>query len=143
MAYIKKINFEHVGKNEGCLCDRCGAYIRNIVSVEFTDGVKVNYGQDCFEKLYKSSKLNSAGASLMKKTLKRIDHYTAKLESYVSGEINEENDESYKTEQMFDGYWKGRLYEEYKDFMINEFLPERFKECQKDVDRFSKVRFDR
>lgn len=143
MAYIKKINFEHVGKNEGCLCDRCGAYIRNIVSVEFTDGVKVNYGQDCFEKLYKSSKLNSAGISLMKKTLKRIDHYTAKLESYVSGEINQENDEGYKTEQMLDGYWQGRLYEEYKDFMINEFLPERFKECQKDVDRFSKVRFDR
>lgn len=143
MAYIKKINFEHVGKNEGCLCDRCGAYIRNIVSVEFTDGVKVNYGQDCFEKLYKSSKLNSVGISLMKKTLKRIDHYTVKLESYVNGEINEENDESYKTEQMFDGYWKGRPYEEYKDFMINEFLPERFKECQKDVDRFSKVRFDR
>lgn len=143
MAYIKKINFEHVGKNEGCLCDRCGAYIRNIVSVEFTDGVKVNYGQDCFEKLYKSSKLNSAGISLMKKTLKRIDRYTAELESYVSGEINEENDESYKIEQMFDGYWKGRPYEEYKSFMINEFLPERFKECQKDVDRFSKVRFDR
>lgn len=143
MAYIKKINFEHVGKNEGCLCDRCGTYIRNIVSVEFTDGVKVNYGQDCFEKLYKSSKLNSAGISLMKKTLKRIDRYTAELESYVSGEINEENDESYKIEQMFDGYWKGRPYEEYKNFMINEFLPERFKECQKDVDRFSKVRFDR
>lgn len=143
MAYIKKINFEHVGKNEGCLCDRCGAYIRNIVSVEFTDGVKVNYGQDCFEKLYKNSKLNSAGISLMKKTLKSIDRYTAKLESYVSGEINEENDESYKIEQMFDGYWKGRPYEEYKDFMINEFLPERFRECQKNVDRFSKVRFDR
>lgn len=143
MAYIKKINFEHVDKNEGCLCDRCGAYIRNIISVEFTDGVKVNYGQDCFEKLYKNSKLNSAGVSLMKKTLKRIDHYTAKLESYVSGEINEENDEGYKTEQMFDGYWKGKPYEEYKDFMINEFLPKRFEECQKDVDRFSKVRFDR
>ena len=143
MAYIKKINFEHVGKNEGCLCDRCGAYIRNIVSVEFTDGVKVNYGQDCFEKLYKNSKLNSAGISLMKKTLKSIDKYTAKLESYRSGEINEENDESYKTEQMFDSYWKGKPYEEYRDFMIKKFLPERLKECQKDVDRFSKVRFDR
>ena len=65
MAYIKRISFAHVGRNEGCLCDRCGQYIQNIVTVDYADGVRINYGRDCFDKLYKSGRLNAQGVKLM------------------------------------------------------------------------------
>jgi hypothetical protein len=34
-------------------------------------------------------------------------------------------------------------YESYRQWMLNEWFPERFKEAQKQVDRFAKVNFDR
>lgn len=66
MAHIKEIRFTHVGRNEGCLCDKCGQYIQNIVTVEFTDGITFDYGQDCFKKLYDNSKLTEFGKKLMR-----------------------------------------------------------------------------
>lgn len=145
MAHIKRISFAHVGRNDGCLCDKCGQYIRNIVTVDYDDGVRINYGQDCFDKLYNSGKLNAYGVKLMRKALKSIDRHTKELEAYKSGKKTAENDLSYQFCQTCNGghYWKGKPFEEYRDWMINEVYPMRFEEDQKLVDRFAKVNFER
>ena len=147
MAYIKDIHFASVGRNEGCLCDRCGQYIRNIVTVHYTDGVRINYGQDCFKKLYDSSKLTDYGKKLLRKALKSIETHSKELAAYTSGKMTAENDESWKAYElpMNKGcYWAVHHdYEEYRKWMIEEWYPQRFKEDQKQIDRFSKVKFDR
>lgn len=145
MAHIKHINFARVGRNEGCLCDKCGQYIRNIVYVDYDDGVRVNYGQDCFAKLYNSGKLSQYGVKLMKKALKSIEKHSKELEDYKNGKMTAENDKGYQFCQTCDGghYWKGKPYEEYREWMINEWYPRRFKEDQEMVDRFAKIDFKR
>lgn len=143
MAYIKRINFAHVGRNEGCLCDKCGQYIQNIVYVDYDDGLRINYGQDCFAKLYNGGKLTAHGVTLMKKAIKSIKKHSKQLEDYKSGKMTAENDIAYQYDQTSGGYWKGKPYEEYRQWMIEEWFPKRFEEDQKLVDRFAKVNFDR
>lgn len=148
MAYIKEIRFAHVGRKEGCCCDKCGQYIQNIVTVEYTDGIKINYGQDCFKKLQESAKLTDFGRKIMRKALKSIEYNSKELEKYTSGKMTAETDESWKAyEQPWNKgcYWAEHHddYEAYRRWMIDEWFPERFKEAQKQVDRFSKVNFDR
>lgn len=148
MARIKNITFEHTAKNDGCVCDRCGAWITNIVTVTFTDGLSLNYGQDCFEKLRDTGNLNAYGKKLLNKALEKIKYWTNELERYKSGEINEENDLAFQNMQVvlpYDSpsYWYGRPYEEYRRWIIEEVIPQRFKEAQKEIDRFSKVEFKR
>lgn len=146
MAFIKEIRFAHVGRNAGCLCDRCGQYIQNIVTVDFSDGTTVNFGQDCFKKLQETSRLNDYGKKLLRKTLKNIEFYSMELVKYTSGELTAENDERWKAYAypVNDGcYWNVHHddYEAFRRWMIDEWFPERFKECQKQIDRFAKVNF--
>lgn len=147
MAHIKRIDFAHVGRKEGCLCDKCGQYIQNIVTVEYDFGT-VHYGQDCFAKMYNNSTLTSYGVKLLKKTMKSIEHWSRELAKYTSGEMTAETDLSYKYCQPNEygycdkSYWTGKPYEEYREWMINEWFPARFEECQKEIDRFKKVNFE-
>jgi hypothetical protein len=144
MAHIKKIHFNRVGQNEGCCCDKCGQYIRNIWTVEYTDGIKLNFGIDCFEKMTKE-KLNAYSMKQMKAALKRIQNWSEQLQKWQSGEITEE-DESWKNEQADwnkDSYWYGRSFNEYKDWMINEFIPYRLENAQKEFKKFQKINFNR
>lgn len=148
MARIKRITFEHTAKEDGCECDRCGACITNIVTVTFTDGLSLNYGQDCFQKLRDTGNLNAYGKKLLNKALEKIKYWANELERYKSGEINEENDSAWQCMQSDNpyldrSYWYGRPYEEYRRWIIEEVIPQRFKEAQKEIDRFSKVEFKR
>lgn len=148
MAYIKEIRFAHVGRKEGCLCDRCGTWLQNIVTVEFTDGITFHYGQDCFKKLYDNSKLTEFGKKLMRKALKSIEEHTRELEQYTSGKMTAETDNSWKAYELPINkgcYWAVHHddYEAYRRWMVEEWYPERFKEDQKQIDRFSKVNFKR
>lgn len=148
MPYIKEVSFERAGRLEGCLCDRCGQYIQNIVTVRWTDGIVIHYGTECFSKLCKTGKLTAYGTQLFKKALKRIKDHTERLEAYKSGEINAENDAAWIYAQNprpyeSPSYWYGKSYEEYRKFMIEEFFPCRLEEAQKEIARFSKVKFDR
>lgn len=148
MAYIKEIRFAHVGRKEGCLCDRCGQYIQNIVTVEYTDGITTNIGQDCFKNLYDNSKLTDFGKKLLRKALKSIETHSRELAEYTSGKMTAETDkswQSYENPWNKDCYWAVHHedYEAYRRWMIEEWFPERFKEDQKLIDRFSKVNFDR
>ncbi len=143
MAHIKKITFNRVGEKEGCACDRCGQYIRNIWTVQYDTGV-MNYGIDCFEKVQKSG-LNATGKKAMNKVLKSIQAYTDRLLEYTSGELTEETDEGWKLAQADwnkDDYWHGRDYNEYRDWMVNEFFPYRLSCCDRELKRFQKINFE-
>ena len=141
MAHIKKISFESVGKAEGCTCDRCGQYIRNIWTVEYREGLTQHYGIDCWNAVLKEG-LNKRGVAEIKKIMKSIEYYETRLAEYTSGELTAETDESYKVEQADwnkQSYWNGKSFEEYKDWMVNEFFPYRISETQKRLEKFKKV----
>lgn len=144
MSHIKRIRFSSVGRNEGCTCDRCGQYIRNIWTVDYAEGFSVNYGIDCWEKVYKGGKLSQYGEKEMRKIMKRIKGYEEMLATYQRGEYTIDNDEGYKVDQMdcfSDHYWHGKPYEEYKAWMINECLPARIARANEDLKKFKNIDF--
>ena len=143
MAHIKNISFAHVGALEGCKCDRCGQYIKNIITVEYREGFKLNYGIDCFENLYKSGKLNKNSENIMKKALKSLDFWTKKLEEYKNNKITIDNDEAYQYSQREkDDYWYNKPYEEWKQWNMEEFIPYRIESAQKKINLLSKIDFE-
>lgn len=141
MAYIRKIRFDKVGKNEGCTCDRCGQYIRNIWTVTYHDGVSLHFGIDCFDKLNKE-KLSKMGLKLMNKALKDIEWYHNDEAEFM--ELTEETDIRWQnTSNDPDSYWHGHDYGEYRKWMLEKWYPARYADAQKVIDRFSKVNFNR
>lgn len=143
MANIRNISFAHVGRNDGCLCDKCGTYIRNIVSVTYTDGLTLNYGQECFDKMWKNGKLNSYGMKLFRKAIKNKKEHDLEYAKYINGEITEENDKEWVNFKYWQKYWEDKSYEEFRTWMIEEWYPRRFKEDAEAIERFSKVNFER
>lgn len=146
MARIKKIMFSRVGNDEGCLCDRCGQYIKNIWTVDYADGVRANFGIDCFEILNKESGLTAFGQKELKRALKKIQEHRDMYEAEKAK--TEETDIAYQNMQIeYDwkdrDYWFGKPWKEYHEWMLNEFWKTRFEEDQKQIDRFSKVNFAR
>ena len=141
MAYIKSVRFNRVGRNEGCTCDKCGQYIRNIWTVTYQDGVIMNFGTDCFEKMNKGN-LNAYGQKLMKDALKWIEKHQQNFEAEKMKTA--ETDLAWQcTQEDKESCWYGRPYEEYHKWMLEEFYPVRFAEDQKRIDRFKKVNFER
>ena len=143
MARINDISFTHVGKNEGCTCDKCGQYLTNIWTVEYSDGTRINFGIDCFDKMTKASHLNDYGEKIMRKTLKSIEKHQKMYE--VEKALTEETDERYQAQQIKTECdtpaWYGTPWAEYHEWMLTVFWPERFKEDQKEIARFSKINF--
>lgn len=145
MSHIARIRFSSVDTQQGCSCDRCGQWIKNIWSVDYAEGFTVNYGIDCWEKVYKAGKLSSYGEKELRKIMKRIKGYEEMLAKFISGELNAENEDGYKTDQMDcfkDHYWHGRPFDEYKEWMINECLPARIERAQEDLKRFKNINFE-
>lgn len=146
MARITKIMFARVGKQEGCLCDRCGQYIRNIWTVNYADGVTMNFGIDCFEALAKESALTTYGIKTLKKALKRIADYQDLLDAEKAK--TEETDLRYQETQITyewkdKDYWFGKPWAEYHKWMIDVFYPMRIADAQKEIARFRNVNFQR
>ena len=144
MARITGIKFDHTGKNEGCTCDRCGQWITNIWTVKFDDGITAHFGIDCYEKMCKDSRLNDYGMTLMKKTLKRIAAFQKMQEEFE--QQTAETCIAYQTEQADwnkDSAWYGKSFEEYRQWHLEKWFPARFADCQKEIDKFKKVNFQR
>lgn len=141
MAHIAKINFQSVGRAEGCTCDRCGQYIQNIWTVTYKEGFSVHYGIDCWRKVYKAG-LDKYNQREIQKIMKSIQAYEEILAKYVSGEMNEETDFGwqYSQQDKMDA-WYGEPFEKYRDWRINEFFPYRISIEQERLKKFSKVDF--
>ena len=143
MAYIKDITFWHYGKNEGLLCDRCGAYITNVYTVTYSDGLIARYGMECFNKLRNSGKLSEFGVKLLMKTLKYIKQWNEELRKWEGVETAEQAEANGINLYAFYNYenWKDRTLAEYKDFEINKVIPNRLDGCKKELERFKKINF--
>jgi len=142
MAQISKIQFMRVGRNEGCICDKCGQYIRNIWIVDFADGVRANLGIDCFAKMKNNSSLSRFGINELDKAMKSIKDYQIMYEAEKL--LTEETDIGYQHEQEnWQSYWYGKPWKEYHEWMLNVWYPARFADCDKRIKRFSKVNFNR
>lgn len=145
-ARITGIRFDRVGRNEGCCCDRCGQYIRNIWTVDFSTGQRIAFGIDCFEKVYKAG-LSAYGTKEFKKLLKHIEKTKEGYERWQNmtkeeyrakggtwGVLPEIDDP--------DSAFYGWTFEQYKEWMLTEFYARRFEENQKELERFKKCGFE-
>ena len=143
MAKLKKITFHTAPVKDGCTCNRCGQYIRNIWTVEFEEGIIMTYGIDCFEKILKTGNLTDYGRKLMKQTMKSIEaHYQA---INRQAELTEETDEGWKYLQAdwnkCNG-WYGEKYSDYKAWMLGEFIPTQIARDQETLNKFRKADFE-
>ena len=141
MARIKSINFSHTDRIHGCMCDRCGQWLQNIWTVEFSSGDTINFGIDCFNKMTQG-KLTDYGKKLLKKSLDRLKKWQTELKKWQDGEYTAENCESYQFEQQFpDHYFYGKSFDEYKEFQITQWIPARIECARKDIEKFSRIEF--
>lgn len=145
MAHIKMIHFDSVSTNEGCTCDKCGQYIKNIWSVEFTTGDTFHYGIDCWQKIQATGGLNKQNKREFNRIMKLIQSYTEAMNAFITGERNESNDTAYQNAQADwneNDAFHGVPYEEYKRWYVEEFFPYRIAEAQKDLAKFKRVDFE-
>lgn len=144
MARITGIRFDSTNTKDGCTCDRCGQWIKNIWTVSFDDGLTAHFGIDCYEQMCKDSRLNEYGMRLMKKTLKSLQKWADKAKEEES--LTEETDAEWKNTQAEwnkDNYWYGKPWEEYHTWMLAKWYPQRLKDAEKDLARFAKINFKR
>lgn len=143
MSIAKKIRFDHVGRNEGCICDKCGQYIQNVWSVQYTPEITLHYGIDCFANIIKKSNLTKEGQKLMRKAMKSLEDVKACFEREL--EKTEETDLAYQTAQADwnkQDYWNGKPWEEYHKWMVEEFWPYRIQRAEKELDKYGKANFN-
>lgn len=147
MAFIKDIKFDHVSKQEGFICDRCGAYITNVYTVTYSDGLEMRYGIECFKNLFAAGRLTDMGIKLMKKILKRIKEAYEIRDKWIKVNSFEEAKEQnipYWAAFEYEA-WEGKTFERFKEFCISEkegFFASDIRRAKKDLERFNKVNFD-
>ena len=143
MATITNISFNQYSKDDGMICDKCGAYIRNVYTVKYSNGYIAHYGIDCFSKLRKQANLTSFANKLLSKTLKSIKYYCSIIDLWKTINTEEEADNqnllsTFKTYEC----WEGRTFEEYKKWQLEEFLLYRLQEEQKTLKKFRNINFE-
>lgn len=140
MAHLKKVNFSHVKKEEGCMCDNCGQWITNIVTVTFEEGESLHFGVDCYEKRI-SGKLNSFGKKEMNKVLKTIKEHDRLLAELKSGKDTALVLKQWESYRYWQGYWNDKSIDEWKSWMINDVIPKWIEKDEKEFERFRKINF--
>lgn len=145
MAKILKIRFDRAHSAEqGCICDRCGQWLKNIWTVKFDDGITAHFGIDCYEQMCKDSRLTEYGMKLMKKATKKLSEWYERMEEEKA--LTEATDTAYQNEQRpynSDGYWYGKPWEEYHEWVLSKWYPARIADCEKDLAKFKNVNFKR
>lgn len=157
MAYIKNITFWKYGRNDGKTCYKCGAYITNVYTVTYSDGLVADYGSECFDKLWKSGNLSSYGVKEFRKILKNIKDYNeikrswlnCKTEqeliekplTYSSNYLDRYNESEYVQNQYKYSAHKNDTFEEYKNYIVNQFIPYRLSTLEKELARFNRLDF--
>lgn len=144
---IMSIRFDHVDKNSGCTCNKCGQYIQNVWTVSFAGGLVMNYGIDCFEKVYKSGTLTAQGIKEFRKLLKSIQDHKEGCDKWKNITESEARANSEKWGMKLciddpDNAFYGCSFEEYREWMVNEFFGERFRQDEKALVRFRAAGFD-
>lgn len=139
MAHIKRIGYSHVHKSEGCLCDNCGQFITNIVTVTFAEGEQLHFGTDCYNKRI-VGKLNAFGRKELNRIMKGIKEHSILLNDLQKDEptaLVQKEWESYKRWQTA---WADRPFEEWKSWMIPTVTGWLEKD-NKELEKFKKINF--
>ena len=151
------INFYILDKNKGIRCDHCGTYIRNVVEIH-VDGFIYKVGLDCFRNLQKENKFGNIPNRVLNRYLKSIKEYNIGFEIWKSCETLEqfiaacEKNPKALVFVMWKCYgWKTEKFEEItqemydneRNYMINEFYPYRIESKQKEMEKkFKNVKLD-
>lgn len=141
MAHIKYIRFDHVeNKENGCECDNCGQWIKNIWTVTFQEGESLHFGIDCYNKRI-NGKLSKFGKREMNRILKHIKETYELLEELQQEETTEKVLNEWEKYKYWQTYWQDKTFEEWKTWMLSEVLPNRLENENKELERFKKINF--
>ena len=135
-------------KNQGIRCEHCGTYIRNVFVFHFDDGFSLKCGVDCFNKIVKKTNLSQYGAKALKKQADRIKSFNDMREKWTRWQTPEEAEADGCFQRIEDpdkpGFWRVRTqseFEEEKNFILNDLIPYRISEIQKETKaRFKNIR---
>lgn len=127
-----------VPKSESNTCDCCGKSIQNICSITTVENEHFNFGTTCFDKVIKD-KLQPYQRKEMNKALKGIRNYCEQQEIWK--DMTEEKYIETHYDKPWENYDDIHTFEEYKNWMLNEFFPYRLSEKEKILSRFSKIDF--
>lgn len=151
MSRVTNLYFEHVRKQEGCLCDKCGQYIQNIYTVTYDDIPVQHFGIDCFTKLMKTSNLTEVGKSKLRKLIKDITYLTDYITVWESIHTYEEAVDKQKqllgkinlNLSVYTEYeaWEDSSFEEFRQFCIDNFGKKKLAEKQVELSKYKGVRF--
>lgn len=141
---IKKVNFFITASvKDGFSCDCCGQAIKNVYDIEFSNGVRIHLGVDCFKNQY-TKRLTDYGKREYEKILKDIRFYADQQKTWETmNEAEMPEGDRYRLTDV-DDYWYGKTFEEYKAWMLSDWFPQRFKDIQKKIEKFkfNQVKFD-
>lgn len=157
MTHITNITFWTYGKNEGITCSNCGAYIRNVYTVTYSDGFVAHYGTECFDKLWKSGKLSKFGEKEFRRILKNIKFYNGILAQWQECKTDQDiidkhplfsddyliryNESEYCQKRYKQSAYYKWTAEQYIDMVVNGLIPYRLNKEQKELEKFSKIDF--
>lgn len=146
---IMKIEFNRVGRNAGCQCDRCGQDITNIWTVRFENGQTINFGIDCFEQIYKNGGLSTYGLKEFKKLMKSIKSHKEGYNRWLNMTEEQARANAAKVNVPLDidtddpySSWYGKTFDDYKNWMLNVFYGERFREDEQELEKFRQIGFE-
>ena len=142
-------NFYTLDKNKGICCDHCGTYIRNVVEIH-VGGFVYKVGLDCFRNLQKENKFGNIPNKVLNQYLKSIKEYNIGFEIWKSCETLEQfiaacekNPKALVFVRWKCYGWKTEKFEEItqeiydneRNYMINEFYPYRIESKQKEMEK--------
>lgn len=144
---IKRIVYYSVPRSESSICSCCGKSIQNICSIETVEGERFNFGATCFDKLIKD-KLRAFQRKEYNQAIKFLKGYYKQQkvwenmtkEDYLGSEM-------YRTACICDGGapWETKTgldsFEDYKNWMLNDFFPYRIEQEEKVIEKYSRIDF--
>lgn len=141
---IIDIRFDHVSKNDGCICDNCGQYITNVYTITYDNGLKLHYGIECYRKLINASNLTRQGTKLLNKIAKNLAFYyevRAKWEAVDTYENAEAMKLLWYRDYKENEAWEGATFEEYRKFQVH-CADVQIEKNKKELTRFKHAKFD-
>ena len=135
---IKSINYYSVSKNESSICDCCGKAIRNICCVTTVENEHLNFGTTCFTKIIKD-RLQGFHQKKLQKIAKSIKKYCDARDIWIN--LTEEEYRKNLSEIPFAQWDEEEKFCEYKDWILNELIPHRIADEEKNLEKYKKNEF--
>ena len=130
-----KINF-YTGKE---VCERCGAAIKNIYIITFSDGFTIKCGSECVKKVMKETNLNAMGMKYFNKQMKRIHDFEKQIEEWKAktyeSVVETDTVPMKEVECMKYRPMTKEEFEEYKKFRLEELYPYQIKQIQDEMEK--------